>query len=277
MVAEAPAAVVRLRVCGRDVAVALHDAALVEPTRELFRPYHVMPSDGSAVAPAVRTYPSDDGIVVDWGQASQQPVRSGDDLIIALEFALTVSLLVACRDHAHLHASGAVVGDRAVLALGATGAGKSSLALSWSLAGIPVLGDDIVFVDAAGHARPFKRLFKVIPATLTERGIRLDRTPFWSPDSAEAWFDPAEGGGWASSASVGLLAFVRHQPDGDTVVRAADRASALRGLLESLLPDGLSAEKSFDRLVDISKRARAYHVSYGSATDAGRVLAELVG
>jgi hypothetical protein len=270
-----PGAVIRLRICGADVAVALHDPALVEPARELFRPYEVSPSDGGEAAPAVRTCSSDDGIVVGWGRGDQERVRSGNELVIAIEFALTESLLAACSGHAHLHASGAVVRGGAVLALGAAGAGKSSLAVSWSLAGIPVLGDDIVFVDATSRACPFKRLFKVTPAVLTECGVRPEQTPFWRPESAEAWYDPAEDGGWASPVPVALLAFVRYQPEADTAVRAINRASALRGLLQSLLPGGLSREASFDRLVLLSRRARAYDVTYGSATDAARVLAEL--
>jgi hypothetical protein len=262
------------RICDAAISVSVNDVALAEQVRELFRSYEV-----SLVGPgtlAVRVRRANGDIIVEWDPDQRERCRSSADFIIAAEFALTETFLRTCGHLAHLHAAGAVVGDKAILALGPRGAGKSSLALGWALAGIPVLGDDIVFVDGDGRALPFKRLIKVAPALLEERRIELNTTPFWTPDSDEAWFDPADWGGWAPVAPVELLAFVHFSAGADTTMREVRRSAALEGLLRNLLPDGLQAMSSFDRLTTVARTARAYEVVYGSAASAAKLLMELM-
>ena len=72
--------------------------------------------------------------------------------------------------HAHLHAAGTVVSSRALVALGSSGAGKSSLALAWSLAGYPLLGDDAVLLAADG------RVYLTERVDLTRVGLDMKAT-----------------------------------------------------------------------------------------------------
>ena len=90
---------------------------------------------------------------------------SAAELVGALEFGVAHFLLGALRDRTHLHAAGAVSATSrtpaAVLALGPSGSGKSSLALAWSRRGLPLLGDDVVLADATGAPAPFRRPLRV--------------------------------------------------------------------------------------------------------------------
>jgi hypothetical protein len=58
-----------------------------------------------------------------------------------------VLFLVAQRGRIPVHASAIVIGDRAYVLAGRSGAGKSALALAGNLAGLPVVAEDTVFVQ----------------------------------------------------------------------------------------------------------------------------------
>lgn len=200
-----------------------------------------------------------------------------DDLasvVTSVEFALTEALLRACADQVQLHASGAVVRGRAVLAAGASDIGKSSLAAAWSAAGHQVLGDDVVFLDAAGRARPFKRLFKVVPAVLREVGLTPTPHPAGSDADEAAWYDPARGAGWAAPAGVGWLVFPDYQAGAATTMERVTAAGSLERLLESVVISGLDRSRSFEALARLAEATPAYRITFGSARDAVRGMTE---
>jgi energy-coupling factor transporter ATP-binding protein EcfA2 len=186
------------------------------------------------------------------------------------------ALLAVCSDFVQLHASGAVIGGKAVLALGPAGAGKSSLALCWNRAGYATLGDDVVFLGSDLKAHPFKRQFKVDPRVLAAAGVDAAQTPFWEPHSAEAWYDPASGAGWADPAPVSLVVRTRHSPNGALFVTETSRAVALNTLVHSLMDTSLGSRASFDILARVIRQARAVEVSFGSAAEAARAIASLI-
>lgn len=265
----------RYRVCDSEVTIAIGDPALVPAVRELFRPYEgSCGRPRSAAPPAVGIRREGGTHLVEWGGESRE-CRTWSELVIAAEYALAVSLLAACGRLAHLHAAGAVVDDRGIVALGGTGAGKSSLALNWSLAGLPLLGDDVLMVDRSSRVLPFKRLVKVVPRLLEERGIDCATTPFWTPGSEEAWFDPAGAGGWAAPTPVAVVAVVRYRPGAALAVDPVDRAMMLSALLHSLLPSGLGRAASLDRLVALTSGARTFAVTYGAAAQAADALTKV--
>ncbi len=270
---------IRYRVHGAGVSLDIHDPDHLGLLGYLFRAYQVSGEaggSGSEESGRVTVRGHDGGSLVVWG-AQRALCRSEEELVIAVESALAEMLLAACADWALLHASGAVVGDRAVLALGPAGAGKSSLALSWSLTGLPALGDDIVLVDSAGRVSPFMRLFKVAPDLLRARGVGPETTPGWLPGSVEAWFDPTSAGGWTGAAvPVAVVALVQHRSRGGVVVREMGRAEVLNVLLHSLFPSGLPAAASVDRLAEVAAGARALEVTFDSAAEAAASLAALV-
>lgn len=210
------------------------------------------------------------------------PPRIAADLVEMLtisEGIVARGLLEAASHRVHLHAAGARVGDGAVLALGTRGAGKSSLALAWSVLGLPVLGDDVVFVDDDGRARPFRRLFKVDPGRLESHGIDPDSTPAWVEGSEEAWFDPRMAGGWSDGPVPVRAVVVLERGEGFTGsarLTPLGAAEALNDLLASVVWTGRSGEASLDPLLRLLDGCKAYRLSFASSARAAREVIELM-
>jgi hypothetical protein len=169
-----------------------------------------------------------------------------------------------------------VIDGRAVLALGGSDAGKSSLALAWSVAGHPSLGDDIILLEEQGHAGSFPRVFKVAPEVLESLGLEPSETPFWSEATGEAWYTPDAGPGWAEAAPVGLIAVCRHRPGAGVSTETLDRADGLNCLLHSVMPSGLDTAASFPAIVEALADAEVLRVDFESAASAAAAIASRV-
>ena len=198
-----------------------------------------------------------------------------DAALEAVEFLIACRLLALHRDVAQLHAAGAVVRGRALLAIGPSGAGKTSLALSWSRAGLPTLGDDVVLIGQDGRIHSFRRLFQTERARLAAVGLEPDPALVWTPDDPEVRYDPAVGGGWADPAPVSLLAFAMRDSTAPPTIAAMSRPEALSLLIGALLPTGLDATAGFERLARIAADAQAVRVTFADAPTAAAALAAL--
>lgn len=269
---------VRYALCGRVVEVVTDDPDMDAGLRRLFRVYQQV----GAAPPAMRVSAqrTADGYAVETTGRTRMAVATVrcpgvTEAIEAIEFAVSAALLERCQEDVHVHAGGAVFGGRAALVLGRRGAGKSSLAFCWSVMGRPSLGDDIVFADREGCVRPFCRFFKVAPALVGREGLSLEATPFWAAGSAEAWYDPAERGGWAVRAPVGLVVVASYRTGASLAVRRLGRPAALNALVHSIFPSGLRGRAAFDAVVRIATGARACEVRFGDARTAADALAEL--
>ena len=262
-----------LAACGTVVTVEIGEPALLESARRLFQSYEsALVDSGPARRPDVTLERTPGGCLVVKHAARVVACGSELDALAELEITLTGLLLRACRGYAHLHAAGAVVGGRAVLALGGAGGGKSSLALCWAAGGFPVLGDDVVLLTGTSHVLPFKRMFKVSPAVLEAAGIDPATTPFWYPGIPEAWYGPEGGPGWAEEGCVAAIAEVRHRPGSRLCVEETTRAEGLNMLLHSLMPTGLDARACFEATARVAEGARVFRVLFGSAVDAASEL-----
>jgi hypothetical protein len=198
-----------------------------------------------------------------------------DEALEAIEFLVTSRLLALHPDRAQLHAAGAVPRGRAVLAIGQSGAGKSSIALHWSLAGMPVLGDDVVLLDHEDRAVAFPRLFTVHRARLADAGATPDATLQWGPADDEVRYDPRTGGGWAEPAEIGVVAMLSRVAGAPLAVDSVPATEVLNLLVGSLHPTGLGPEPCFERLARIARRARGVRVGFGEARQAAEALAAL--
>lgn len=193
------------------------------------------------------------------------------DAYDALEYLVACALLRAVPQCVHLHAAGVATDRGAVLALGGSGAGKSSMALHWSMAGRPVFGDDIVLLCEDGVAHPFRRLFDV-------HGDRLDEyEDAVGPELAalsdeEAWFDPAIQSGWAAPAPVVRVAVVRFELGASFSMKPMSRPDMLAALTASAMSTGLAASKAFDRLLVICHEAETLEVVFGNSRQAAEAL-----
>jgi hypothetical protein len=193
----------------------------------------------------------------------------------ALEFLVASRLLALHHTTPQIHASGAVPRAHAVLAIGQSGAGKSSVALNWSRAGIPVLGDDVILIDPQNRAVAFPRLFSVDRARLASAGLTADPAHQWGEPDDEARYDPVSGGGWATPAPVGVIAFLHRVAQGPPVTEPLSRAQALSLLAGALLPTGAAPGRCFDQLVAIVEPARAVNLTFSDAGQAAHTLAAL--
>lgn len=200
---------------------------------------------------------------------------TAETLLPTFEWAVTRLLLARERCCVHVHAAGAVEHGRAVLALGTTGAGKSTLALHWSRSGLPVLGDDTILIDPEGRARAFPRLFKLDPAVADPAGLNLAATPWWTPGSTEAWYDPAAGGGWAEPAPVGLVAVLRYVPGAPLRVETVSPSPGLAALLASRQMTGRGGAEAFDALRRALDGARVLSVTHGRTAGLAPALREM--
>jgi hypothetical protein len=93
--------------------------------------------------------PHDDRRVAD--PAHDPALDDGLDLAAAFRRSVQHVLADALAEHGRhtLHAASILYGERIVVALGGTGAGKSTLAYAASRRGWPVLSDDLTFVASA--------------------------------------------------------------------------------------------------------------------------------
>jgi hypothetical protein len=197
------------------------------------------------------------------------------DLLAALEFAITRRLLEQDAGFAHLHSAGAVGVSGGMLALGTSGAGKSSIALAWSRMGLPLLGDDVVRMDPKGRLHAFPRLLKVDPELVSRANIDLEGTPAWAPGSEEAWIDPERGAGWATSIDgVAAVAGIQYQAGSSLEWRVIEKPEALRLLLASVLPTGSAPEQCVDRFIELIGRTSIVALRFGDAEEAAAWMAE---
>jgi hypothetical protein len=194
------------------------------------------------------------------------------DACAALEFLVTCALLRALPQCVHLHAAGTATDRGAVLALGGSGAGKSSLALHWSMAGRSVFGDDIVLLCEDGVAHPFRRLFDVHGDRLDEYEDAIGPELAALASDDEAWFDPAIRSGWAAPAPVVRVAVVRFESGASFSMKPMSRPHMLAALSASTMPTGLGASRAFDRLLTICHEAETLEVVFGNSHQAAEVL-----
>ena len=261
---------------GTRVSVRAPDDELAAVVRRLFRPYETQQaSDSDAVSISVERCP-DEFLVRSSARNDSLHCPTLGALTDEIEFALTETFLMGAADRVQLHASGCVVDGQAVLAVGASGAGKSSLATCWSLDGLPALGDDVVLLDGEGHATPFKRQFTVDPDLLAGLGSDPATTPFWTPGAEEAWFDPEAAGGWADSSPVRVVAFIAFEEGKELSSTPVTPAAGLNTLLHGRLDSGASGTPAFECLANVTQGASFLNLRFGDAEAASRFLAARV-
>ena len=265
------------RHCRSVVRVRVENEAAAELVRGLFPEYVAVASDVGDV-PGY-SLAQEGGLRWMCAGEGSRAANSFDtlvDAVAALEYDLTLEFLGDASHMPHLHAAGAVADGRAVLALGPSGAGKSSIALSWSSDGLPVLGDDVVFVGDDHQAMPFKRLFKVEQSLLVESGIDRASSLLWSPENDEVWFDPRSCSGWSQAAEIALIARIAHRPGVGLKVESMSKSAVLGVLLSSVMTSGRSRSDCVEGLMDLADSVPAVEVEFADARGAARSLAELL-
>lgn len=263
----------------RPVGVAVEREDLVPVVQSLFRPLLL---DGPRAAePDLILRGAGSGIRLLRGDGTTGPrsFRSLSRALSVLEHQATLRLLETFRAHAFLHAGGVRPGEGAVLLVGPSGSGKSSLVLAASVAGVPVLSDDCVLVDASGRVRGLTRLLKVHRRQMRLHGLSEADTVAPDPRVPEVWWDPARSGGWATGwGAVRVVARIHREAGRSTpLLVPLARSEGVRLLLDNLLAGGIGQEESLDRLLGVARGADFVDLRFALAGQGMEALLALAG
>jgi hypothetical protein len=211
------------------------------------------------------------------GRLGQAEVERWQRLLIAqaLPFAAVLRGLEA------FHASGVVLGGRAVLLAGASGSGKSSLALALRRRGAEFLADDVVAVgaDGEGDGAVLAHPGPPVAALDTAEVARLrsaqsgDEGPILGRSSRETMIAVAT---LAEATRLGAVFVLerRTEPIVPTFEPLADARPLLASTFNLLLRDPGRLARLLDLCALIS-RGRCERLAFGSATEPEE-LAQLV-
>lgn len=256
---------------GARVVVEVACRETADTVRTLFPSLSVAPRPGEA--PDLRVVASGPGFELRDGGGPPRAFDGLPPLLAVLEFRVLERLLAPLAGWVHLHAAGVLVEGGAVLAVGRSGAGKSSMALAWSRMGLPVLSDDLVLVAPDGRVRGFPRLAKVDRERLADHGLSAADTVAPVPDHPQAWVDLHREVPWPrGTVPVALVSEVAY--DGGPVRSTPlGPGAVLQRLMENLLVTGVGGADALDRLVLVAGEARGLTIRFDRAAAAARLLA----
>lgn len=153
---------------GRHVALEAEDAGVVAAMRTV---YARQLADGQADATVVSIGSTEIGLPVIRVAGRQVHVPVRDQLEHYAHLVLVNAAAAARTDTVVLHSGAVTLGGRAVLLVGPSGWGKSTLTLELVRRGWGFLSDDFAPVDAEGWVAPFPRAVNVTDRTLDLLGL----------------------------------------------------------------------------------------------------------
>lgn len=193
-------------------------------------------------------------------------------LLVQLELSVAEEL-VRRSGRIGLHAGGVVVGDGAALIPGDGGTGKSSLVAALAARGCPVLGDDVVLLDASGRAHAFRRLLKVEEPARTLLGLPAPSGPLADAWPEAAFYRPhALGSRWAEPAPVTHVVLPRRGGGASATLRAVRAGEALPGVVAGLVLRDRVDPAAFEAVVAALQCAACLELSYDATSDGAETL-----
>lgn len=181
-----------------------------------------------------------------------------------------------------LHAALLRIGDAQLLIAGASGAGKTTLALALAAqSGCAILADDIVMVDEPGRLRgiPFPIAVKDGSWPLLQDFYpQLASCPAHSrSDGKIVKFLACEGdAGDGSTHPATTMIFIRRSTDGRCSLSAMPPLMAFQRLLaEAASPTHRLTDRAFGALAEFVNRSQAFEMAVGNLQDAVRAIRAL--
>lgn len=216
-----------------------------------------------------------DGLM--WSVPGGAPASFDDraSFVSALEARISEMILARSTGYVFLHAAGLAGPWGATLVLGASGAGKSSLALAWAADGGAIFGDDVVLLDGSGlvhaHPRPIKVARAQVEAAELDPTTTLEFDSEWS----ELWVEPGHLAGWADPQPVALVVLARWDPDappGGEMIPLKN-SEALQRMVRSVLhPADQDPAGTLERCIQVIEEASAVTLWFNTTADALRHL-----
>ncbi|MDA8105720.1 MAG: hypothetical protein M0Z71_10105 [Nitrospiraceae bacterium] len=198
-----------------------------------------------------------------------------------LEWAIMARILQNTRHLIQLHASGVDVDGQAILLVGPSGSGKSSLALGMLLQGWKCLSDEVILIEPGeNRAVPLPRSFHVDSRALglfPDLAVKLNEAVCME-GRGKMRFDPALiRNGWVARSSVpAWLVFPCYKsgnrndliPVGET-----EAMTLLIGQTINLLDHG---ERGLETLLQLVKNCRCFRFNTGDMHEASLAMSQLI-
>ena len=197
-----------------------------------------------------------------------------------LEWSITTRILHAHRHFLQIHAAALVADEGALIIVGPSGSGKSSLALSLLLQGWKCLSDEIVFIDPSSCSiLSFPRNFHVSRETLKHfptLDIGDDQLAF-TDASGKLRIDPdLITGAWTTiSAQPWCIVFPAHGPDYPTALTPLGETPSLALLTAQALNLGEFGMRGLEALAHFTGKCASYTLTSSDLSSASGILSHL--
>ena len=198
-----------------------------------------------------------------------------------LEWSITTRILHAHRHFLQIHAAALVADEGALIIVGPSGSGKSSLALSLLLQGWKCLSDEIVFIDPSScRIFSFPRNFHLSHETLRHFPTldMGDDLIAFTDASGKSRIDPALiTGEWTTiSAQPWCLVFPAHGPDYLTALTPLGETPSLMLLSAQALNLGEFGMKGLEALAHFAGKCDSYMLTSSDLSSASSILSHLM-
>jgi len=195
--------------------------------------------------------------------------------------ALIAAALRQTRDTVSLHAGAAAFPRGAVLVLGASLAGKSSIALHMAAVGGRLLGDDSVAVTGV-RALSFglaPKLRLPLPVDAGRRFVRFaeDRLRRVQSNIGHLRLRRGEAAKFGQGAPLRALVILRRGGEGPPRLMPADRPAVVRALVTHAFAPQLGAAALVAWLAALAHRVPAYTLEFSRSREAAAALRRLIG
>lgn len=201
-------------------------------------------------------------------------------LLDTLEWKITTEILENLKHFIHLHASGLTMNRKAILLVGPSGAGKTSLALSLLLQGWEALSDEVLLIDKEyNKVWPLPRSFHVdlnVLKSLT--GITFSDTDILFMDkSGKRRIDPAKiSSDWIATPSIPKwIVFPNYSPMNRNDLILLGETEALSLLLDQTINLLNHGENGLAFLIKLIKSCQCYKLNTGDLHNAASILSSL--
>lgn len=204
--------------------------------------------------------------------------KDRSSLLDDLEWRITSGILDQLGHFIQMHSAGLVRGKRALLLVGPSGSGKSSLALALLLRGWKCLSDEIILIDPkSGLVMPFPRSFHIHEDTLEMMsGIRMAGGVYFD-NAGKRRLDPGLFlGEWvAGPALPEWIVFPEYNPGGQGGLVRVGHTEAVTRLISQSINLVDHADRGLDVLTGLAGRIGCLKLSAGGLNEAVSLLTEL--
>ncbi len=203
-----------------------------------------------------------------------------DKALDRLEWSITTRILHAHRHFLQIHAAALVGEQGALMIVGPSGSGKSSLALSLLLQGWKCLSDEIVFIDPSSlRIFSFPRNFHLSRETLRHFPalVMRDDVLAFTDASGKSRIDPALiTGEWTTiSAQPWCLVFPAHGPDYLAALTPLGQTHSLTLLTAQTLNLGEFGMRGLEALAHFAGKCDSYMLTSNDLSSASGILSHL--